>query len=117
VNPEEEIEDEGAVKPPPEQHDDPIREDAAAATPMANNQEHKSLDFRKIVAQALMDSLAEKIPDFEDMSGAKRQHSREHSNTDKDNPCILGDSSLVLFSSSLALGEWRKVEKKKGRKT
>jgi len=115
VNLEEETEDEGVVNPPPKQHDDPIGEDAMAATPMANNQEHKSPDSGKIAAQASMDSLEEKIPNLEEMSGAKRQHSPKYSDTDKENPCILGDSSLVLFSSSPALGEWRKVEKK-GRK-
>lgn len=106
MNPEEETEDEEADNPPPEHDDDPIGGEATATTPIANNQVRKSPEPEKLAAQAMMASLPKKNPVLEDTSGAKRHHSPKHSDTDKDTPCIVEDTSLVLFSSSPTQGEW-----------
>ncbi|MCY6524807.1 hypothetical protein, partial [Actinobacillus pleuropneumoniae] len=74
------------------------------------------LETEEFVSHDLMDSLLEKIPDTMDTSGAKRHHTLDHSDSDKENPHPMEDTSLVLFWSLPTQGEWRKVEKKKGRK-
>jgi len=40
----------------------------------------------------------------------------DHADSNKDNPRPVEDTSLALVSSLPTQGEWRKVEKKKGRK-
>jgi len=104
--------------PPPDPEDVPVeKEDTEKEHPIPqeNNQIHKELETVEFVPHDLMDSLSEKIPDTMDTSGAKRLHSSDHSDSDKDNP-HPEDTSLVLFSSLPTQGEWRKLEKKKWRK-
>lgn len=103
--------------PPPDHDDDPIGGEATPSSPIANNQVHMSPESENLAAQGMLASLLKKNPVPEDSSGAKRHHSLEHSDSDKDAPCIVENSSLVLISSSPTQGEWRKVEKKKGRKS
>lgn len=116
MNPYEEAEDEEATIPPLDPYDVPIEEEAMETIPKANNQTHRMPETKQIIAQELMDTLPKKILDTSDTSGAKRQHSPYHSHSDNENPCPVEGTSLILFSSSLTQGEWRKVEKKKWRK-
>lgn len=54
------------------------------------------------------------------MGGTKRQHLSDTSDSDKETgPQIaeIADTQIVLASIEPTHGEWRKVEKKKGRKT
>eukprot|EP00253_Pinus_taeda_P003030 PITA_03030 len=108
--------DEDATIPPPNPDDVPIEEEATETIPKVNNQTHKTPETEKSIAQELMDSLPEKIPDTTDTSRTKRQHSPDHSDSDKENPRPVEGTSLILYSSSPTQGEWRKVEKTKGRK-
>lgn len=120
MNPYEATEDEEAIIPPPDLDDVPVEEEDTEkehSIPKANNQTHKEPETKEFVSQDLMDSLPKKILDTTDTSGAKRLHFPDHSDSDKDNPRPVEDTSLVLFSSSPTQGELRKVEKKKGKKT
>lgn len=49
--------------------------------------------------------------------GNKRQDHSDTSNSDKETGQMTDPSQLVIVSTEPTLGEWRKVEKKKGRKT
>lgn len=51
------------------------------------------------------------------MGGNKRQHQSDNSDSDKESGKLKESSQLVIVSTEPTLGEWRKVEKKKGRKT
>lgn len=51
------------------------------------------------------------------MGGNKRQHQSDTSDSDKESGKLDESSQLVIVSSEPPLGEWRKVDKKKGRKT
>lgn len=51
------------------------------------------------------------------MGGIKRQHPSDTSDSDKDTAPQEAETQLVLASIKPTQGEWRKVEKKKGRKT
>lgn len=103
--------------PPPDADDVPVEEEDKEKEhpiPKENNQTHKEPDPEEFVTHDLMDSLPGKIPGTMDISGAKRHHTSDHSNSDKDNPRPLEDTSLTQFSSLPTQGEWRK--EKKGRK-
>lgn len=117
MNPYEEAKDEEATIHRPDPDDVPIEEEAMETIPKVNNQTHKAPETEEFVTHELMDSLPKKISDTVDTSGAKRQHSPNHSDSDKDNRCPVEDTSLIPFSSSPTQGEWQKVEKKKGRKS
>lgn len=63
-----------------------------------------------------MDSQLEKVLETMDTNGTKRLHTSDNSNSDKDNAWHVANISLALVSLMPTQGEWRKVEKKKGRK-
>jgi len=122
VNPEEEIEDEGEPDPPSEQHDDPIGENTAAATPTTNNQEHLSSDSGKFTTSVNKNSKTpqnqgEMTSTDPSMGGTKRHHLSDTSDSDKETGFQTAKTQLVIASTEPTQGEWRKVEKKKGRKT
>lgn len=51
------------------------------------------------------------------MGGIKRQHHSDTSDSDKETGHPNVTTQLVIASAEATVGEWRKVEKKKGRKT
>lgn len=51
-----------------------------------------------------------------EISGAKRAHSPEGSDSDKEQSVYAGENQLALIVPTPNVGVWRKVEKKKGRK-
>jgi len=51
------------------------------------------------------------------MGGIKRQHHPDTSDSDKDTGSLNAKTQLAIVSTEPTQGEWRKVEKKKGRKT
>jgi len=105
VNPYEAAEDEEEIIPPPNLDDGPIKEEVTKTIPKANNP-HKAPETKEFVAQELMDFLREKIPNTTDTSEAERHHSLDHSDSNKDNPRHVEDTSLVLFSSSSTRAKW-----------
>lgn len=59
----------------------------------------------------------EKKPNSMETSGTKMQHSLDTFDSDKENPQSGDGNPLQLVPMVPSQGEWRKVEKKKGRKT
>jgi len=51
------------------------------------------------------------------MGGIKRHHHSDTSDSDKEAGPQNAETQLVIASNEPTQGEWRKVEKKKGRKT
>jgi len=51
------------------------------------------------------------------MGGIKRHHQSDTSDSDKELGPQKAETQLVIASIEPTQGEWRKVEKKKGRKT
>jgi len=51
-----------------------------------------------------------------EISGAKRAHSPEGSDSDKEQPAYTEENQLAIIDPTTNTGVWRKVEKKKGRK-
>lgn len=51
------------------------------------------------------------------MGGIKQHHPSDTSDSDKDTAPQKAETQLVLALIKPTQGEWRKVEKKKGRKT
>lgn len=51
------------------------------------------------------------------MGGIKRHHKSDTSDSDKEGGSQKAETQLVIASIKPTQGEWRKVEKKKGRKT
>lgn len=64
-----------------------------------------------------MESQPEKASDIMELSGTKRQHKSDTSDSDKENPRPGEENPFQLVPMHPVQGEWRKVEKKKGRKT
>lgn len=52
-----------------------------------------------------------------DLSGVKRAHSPEGSESENEKPAYSGEKQLVVIEPSTSTGVWCKVEKKKGRRT
>jgi len=52
-----------------------------------------------------------------EISGNKRSHSPKGSDSDKEQPITTMENQLVVIDSTPNMDGWRKVEKKKGRKT
>lgn len=51
-----------------------------------------------------------------EISGAKRAHSSEGSDSDKEKSMYIEENQLALIAPTPNAGVWRKVKKKKGRK-
>eukprot|EP00253_Pinus_taeda_P017483 PITA_17483 len=60
---------------------------------------------------------AEKTNEEQNMGGNKRHHHSDTSDSDKETGSQNADTQIVIVSAEPTQGEWRKVEKKKGRKT
>lgn len=52
-----------------------------------------------------------------EIGGNKRSHNPEGSDSDKEQPMSMMENQLVVLDSPPNMDGWRKVEKKKGRKT
>lgn len=64
-----------------------------------------------------MESQSGKNINSIEISGIKRQHSPDASDSDKENPRPDKENPLQLVPIIPSQGKWQKVEKKKGRKS
>lgn len=64
-----------------------------------------------------LDNKAEKSSMAPSSGGNKRHHFSDTSDSDKETGPQNTETQIVIASIEPSLGEWRKVEKKKGRKT
>lgn len=102
MNPEEETEDEEEDIPPPANDEGPIGGEAEASFPLAPTKTPQ---------------YAEMTSADPSMGGIKRPHLSDTSDSDKETGPQKAETSIVIASIEPTQGEWRKVEKKKWRKT
>lgn len=74
-------------------------------------------ETQKTPTQEPMESQSGKNSNPMEISGTKRQHSLDTSDSDKKNPRPDDENPLQIVPIIPSQGEWRKVEKKKGRKS
>lgn len=86
----------------------------AEAPQETENQKETTTDTK--VAQ-FYPNQAEKTNDEQNMGGTKRHHQSDTSDSDKEVGTQKAETQLVIASIEPTQGVWRKVEKKKGRKT
>lgn len=84
---------------PPPLSDEEEEEDVEHVIPNENNQMNKEPEAEDINPQESMDSLPVKIPKTMDISESKRQHISDTSDSNKNNPQPMADTSLALVSS------------------
>ena len=79
----------------------------------SQEKEHKeSIDRPNLESHGLVQQQELQL----EISGAKRAHSLEGSDSDKDQPAYSEENQLVVFDPTINTRVLRKVEKKKGRK-
>ena len=90
-------------------------------TPHENQQTDTSMGTQEQEMQEQLDATAKTQqamgPGTLDSGGYKRTHTSDTSDSDKDNGAPTEGNQLVLIETEPTLGAWRKVEKKKGRKS
>ncbi len=101
---------------PPPPPDDEEEEEMDIANPNETNQMNKEPTTEDTNLQENIDTTLARISDTMDMGRNKRQHMLDTSNSDKDNPQLVAETTLALITQTESQGGWRKVEKKKGRK-
>lgn len=105
--------------PPPEPEEDESKEEEEPV-PSESNKPTQEPEVQIVDTSVPVDShhpSADRIVVDPGSGGIKRQHTSETSDSDKDTGTPHVESQIVLASCEPSLGEWRKVEKKKGRKT
>ena len=107
--------------PPPDSEEDESEEEEELVPP-ESKQPTQEPEVQTEDKTALMDPLRQSKQsdrNGEDMSsgGIKRHHTSETSDSDKDTGTHIAENQIVLATCVPSQGEWRKVEKKKGRKT
>lgn len=102
----------GWTFPPPDPEEE---EEGEEELPIPN--ENSQVEPQEQSPQVPMEPQPEKAFDTIELSGTKRQHKSDTSDSDKENPQPSEENPLQLVPMHPAQGEWHKVEKKKGRKT
>lgn len=91
------------------EEDDIIIEEAKKGNQKENISDNKAPQFHP--------NQAEKTNDDQNMGGTKQHHQSDTSDSDKETGLQKVETQLVIATIEPTQGEWRKVEKKKGRKT
>ena len=107
--------------PPPDSEEDESEEEEELA-PSENTQptqgpEVQTKDMTAPVEPHLQTNQSERNTVDTGNGGIKRHHTSETSDSDKDTGTQNAENQIVLVTCEPSQGEWRKVEKKKGRKT
>lgn len=99
--------------------------------PVSNDEEKEEMEFddlnqtnqmskepteKDINPQEHIDAARVTSTDTMDMGRNKRQHTLESSDSDKEFPHPVAETTLALITAKEPQGVWKKVEKKKGRK-
>lgn len=107
---------------PPANSEDEESEVEEEDTPAENAEVSQEMETQKETtsvkkASQLHPNQAEKANEDQSMGGIKRHHHSDTSGSDKETSSQKAKTQLVIASIEPTQGEWRKVEKKKGRKT
>ena len=97
------------------------QEEEEEPLPHENKQTDTSLGSQEQEMQDPLDTTTktqqDMVPGALDSGGYKGTHTSDTSDSDKDNGAQMEENQLVLIETEPTLGAWRKVEKKKGRKS
>ena len=107
--------------PPPDSEEDESEEEEGLAPPgnKETTQEPKAQtkDTTALVDPHIQMKQSDRNVVDTGSGGIKRHHTSETSDSDKDTGTKSTENQIVLVTCEPSQGEWRKVEKKKGRKT
>jgi len=98
------------------EEDDTIIEEAETGNQKENISDNKAPQFHPNQAE-IHQNQAEMTSMDQSMGGIKQHHHLDTSDSDKETGPQNAETQLVIASIEPTQGEWRKVEKKKGRKT
>eukprot|EP00253_Pinus_taeda_P007922 PITA_07922 len=112
----------GWKSPPPPDSDDEESKAEEDDTHTENAEVSKEKETKEEATPANKDTKihqnqAEKTSEEQNMGGIKRHHHSDTLDSDKETGSQKAETQLVIASIEPTQGEWRKVEKKKGRKT